>query len=85
MSLTLDAMHFQPRSRQGVVSRVKWTSSTTVSVVNNSVASLVRHAAVSSPVSTSKSNDKSAGRSEGPRRWTTIRFSRSITPNSPNS
>ena len=33
MSLMLDAIAFQPRSRQGVVAAVKWTPSTIVSVV----------------------------------------------------
>ena len=85
MSLMLDASDFQPRSGQGVVWRVKWMPSTTVSVVNSSVAGAAAHAAVSSPVSTSRRNPWAAPLS-GPRRpRVTIPFSRSIRPNSPRS
>ena len=52
MSLMLEARDFQPRSGQGVVWRVKWTPSTTVSVVKSSVAGAAAQAAASSPVST---------------------------------
>ena len=50
MSLTLAAISFHPKSAQGVVSRVKWTPSTTVSVVASSVDPGVSQAAVSSPM-----------------------------------
>ncbi len=53
-SLTLEAITFQPKSRHGVVSEVKWIPSTMVSVVYSSVTPAVTKvtAAASSPLST---------------------------------
>ena len=86
-SLILEANDFHPRSCQGVVSRVKCTPSTIVSVVNNSLTVLepTFQAAVSSPLSTVSSNEKDRPFPASVRWSTTIRVSRSITPNSPNS
>ena len=85
MSLILAARDFQPKSRQGMVWRVKCAPSTTVSVVKSSVTPMVRQAAVSSPVSTSSGNWGGAA-SWGRARWpVTMPLSRSMTPNSPRS
>ena len=84
-SLILEARDFHPRSAQGVVDLVKWIPSTIVSVVNSSVASAVFHAAVSSPVSTSKGKPWAAALLAADRCSTIIALSRSMTPNSPKS
>ena len=84
MSLRFTAISFQPRSGQGVVWRVKWVPSTSVSVSAhlNSPAHAPRGRVVAGMPRRSR---KSAAEGAVSLASATMRASRSMRPNSPSS